>query len=93
MQTKPDFLQTQNVARTPDFLQQQQGGKDGATSGVKQEGGSKHATGGTIDLSAALYGYSTLKVNDRPASARPAIAFTLDLHNAGTGVSSRFFFE
>lgn len=39
---------------------------------------------GTVDLDAALYGFSALAVGNRVASARPAIAFPLDLHNSGS---------
>ena len=45
----------------------------------------QHLSDHTVALSAALYGFSTLSVGDRVASARPAVAFPLDVHNAGTG--------
>lgn len=64
---------------------------------VNEQGGEHSATflhhrqrlsDNTVALSAALYGFSTLSVGDRVASARPAVAFPLDVHNAGTGDAS-----
>ena len=73
------------------FLQQSTNAKANANANAKAHANAKanakakaNSNVGTIDLSANLYGFSTMKVGDRPASARPAIAFTLDLHNSGT---------